>query len=379
MFTKKSTKGFTLLEILLVVGIISVLAGIVIIAINPGRQLAQVRNTERRSDIKQIYNAVQQFYIDKKYYPASTTDYVSSLLQICDTSTSTYPSGLSCSGLVDLSQLVPTYITAIPVDPQGPVSGGTGYWLGKTSTGRIVLNSERAELGATIAIGTSTATTTASLIPTNGLVSYWSFNDAGAGTALDLIGDNNGAVNGAIATTSVKGIANKAYYFDGVNDGVIIPTTQFYDSGTVSLWFNAKSFASSPAFLVGNQNVDNSANYLQIISHTTGAIYLTSPAGHGFSSADGSITVNKWYHLVVMSNGTNYQLYLNGVNIPITVSGTNGFWFSDVTSINQYTIGELKRGSQIYSALNGAIDEVRIYNRSLSSDEVMTIYNEEKP
>jgi prepilin-type N-terminal cleavage/methylation domain-containing protein len=56
--------GFTLLEILLVVGIISLLAGIVIIAINPGKQLATVRNTERKSDIKQINSALTQYYID---------------------------------------------------------------------------------------------------------------------------------------------------------------------------------------------------------------------------------------------------------------------------------------------------------------------------
>ena len=66
-------KGFTLLEILLVVGIIAILAGIVIVAINPSRQLATVRNTQRLSDLKQISNAMTQYYIDHNAYPASTT------------------------------------------------------------------------------------------------------------------------------------------------------------------------------------------------------------------------------------------------------------------------------------------------------------------
>ena len=116
----KKSKGFTLLEILLVVGIIAILAGIVIVAINPGRQLAQTRNVERRSDLKQINSAIQQFYIDHSYYPASSTDYITSLVEICDTGTAT--SSNDCSGFVNLTELVPTYITAIPVDPQGPVA-----------------------------------------------------------------------------------------------------------------------------------------------------------------------------------------------------------------------------------------------------------------
>ena len=58
MFIKNKKSGFTLLEILLVVGIIAILAGIVIVAINPAKQLATVRNTERKSDIKQINNAL---------------------------------------------------------------------------------------------------------------------------------------------------------------------------------------------------------------------------------------------------------------------------------------------------------------------------------
>ena len=363
--------GFTLLEILLVVGIISVLAGIVIIAINPGRQLAQVRNTERRSDIKQIYNAVQQFYIDKKYYPASTTDYVSSLLEICDTSTSTYPSGLSCSGLVDLSQLVPTYITAIPVDPQGPVSGGAGYWLGKTSTGRIVLNSKRAELGAVIAIGTSTATTTTSLIPTNGLVSYWSFNDAGAGTALDLIGGNDGIVNGAIATTSVKGIANRAYYFDG-NDYISVvdnANLRLANNFTISIWIYLKSYTGGQSTIMGKSYT----NYELMVEPTLGVLkaYIGNGAG-GFVTYDTNsvVPLNTWTFVSLSWNGTTISISKND----------NTFIFAKTTAMNLGTealnIGRRNDGTYY---LNGAIDEVRIYNRSLSSDEITTIYNEEKP
>lgn len=168
---RKFLTGFTLLEILLVVGIIAILAAIVIIAINPGRQFAQVANAERRSDIKQIYNAMQQYYIDHGDYPASTTPDI--LTEICDTGIGEFGShSVDCTNLIDLSALVPKYITAIPVDPSGASStlsfidkiiskayaaiGGTGFMIMTTFSGGIVVTAPLASLGTTISIGATT-------------------------------------------------------------------------------------------------------------------------------------------------------------------------------------------------------------------------------
>lgn len=164
-------KGFTLLEILLVVGIIAVLAAIVIIAINPGRQLATLRNTQRKSSLAEINKAAQQYYIDHSSYPGNIPN---TLTEICNTgsfSTTTSINGIPCGSLVNLSDLVPTYMVSMPVDPQGLVinssnyffptayaasPAGTGFLIMIDEKNKPVLVSKYYELNDFIAIGTTT-------------------------------------------------------------------------------------------------------------------------------------------------------------------------------------------------------------------------------
>jgi uncharacterized protein (TIGR02145 family) len=152
------------LEILLVVGIIAILAGIVIIAINPSKQLATVRNAQRKSNLSEINKALTQYYIDHSSYPASVT---TSLTEICNTGASSTPTGISCTGLIDLSALVPTYLVAIPTDPLGSTlsfldkfiptayatTNGTGYKVMKDPANKVVLTAFQAENNTIIGIG----------------------------------------------------------------------------------------------------------------------------------------------------------------------------------------------------------------------------------
>jgi len=140
----RRSRGFTLLEILLVVAAIAILAGIVILAINPGKQLADTRNSERWADVNTILNAVYQYSIDNDGdLPAGISTTVT---EVCHTST--------CTGLADLSELTTDeeYLVAIPTDPTGADTNGAGYEIVQSANGRITVSAPDAEQGETIAV-----------------------------------------------------------------------------------------------------------------------------------------------------------------------------------------------------------------------------------
>lgn len=147
-----SRRGFTLLEILLVVAALGILAGIVILAINPGKQLGDTRNAARKVDVNTIINGVYQFSLDNNgNLPSglSTSTCSTATNNICKTTVATS----SCTGFVDLSVLTQNekYLVSIPIDPSiSSAATGTGYFVRKTVNGRVEVCAPNAEQGATI-------------------------------------------------------------------------------------------------------------------------------------------------------------------------------------------------------------------------------------
>jgi len=143
--------GFTLLEVLLVVAIISILAGIVIIAINPSKQLGDTRNAQRSNDVTTILDAVYQYSVDNNAgIPASIT---TSNTEICATTGSPCSTG----GLIDLGVVTASskYIVSVPQDPQCSAVcavGGTGYKIIKNANNRVTVSAPFAEAGKTISV-----------------------------------------------------------------------------------------------------------------------------------------------------------------------------------------------------------------------------------
>ena len=140
-----SRRGFTLLEILLVVAAIAILAGIVIIAINPTKQLGDTRNAQRRADVNTILNAVYQYSIDNNgTLPSTITTTATAVCQAAP-----------CTSLIDLSVLTASekYLTAIPHDPLITATTGTaGYTIVKSSNGLVTVAAPSAEQSAVISV-----------------------------------------------------------------------------------------------------------------------------------------------------------------------------------------------------------------------------------
>ena len=203
-----------------------------------------------------------------------------------------------------------------------------------------------------------------------GMISYWTFND---GTADDLLGINHGTIYGATWTT---GQVDGALSFDGTDDYVSVPQISLGDF-TIEAWFKATSAPGT-----WSRIFDGGVGHYGVVIITpnhgrTGGdigftiLDTTGGAFHEIGSGV-TVTVGQWYYVAIAHDkgGTGMKLYVNGVLTNSDPYNTESFDDWDVSQ-NWY-IGKSNWSQDPY--FPGIIDEVAIYNRLLTLEEIQQHY-----
>lgn len=220
---------------------------------------------------------------------------------------------------------------------------------------------------------------------TSGLVAKYSFNN---GNANDEVGTNNGIVNGATSTNDRFGNIGKAYIFDGVNDLIDLGNTSTFQMGqndfSVSFWVESTVSQFGPIINKRNDspNFDQySINIGGYSSPSNNLAFYYKPSPGGIGALERSYTHNvsstSWQHIVVIHsfNGST-SMYINNqlAGSSNTAFSTENFNIAEANLIAGFTN---VLGTDYY--FNGKLDDIAIYNRTLTANEVTSLYNEANP
>jgi len=211
-----------------------------------------------------------------------------------------------------------------------------------------------------------------------GMISYWKFD----GDAADSYDDNDGTLMGGATFTT--GQVGQAFSFDGVDDYV---EGQYISGntpriGTIEGWVNIYSYPTRYRYgiitaAVEGQNICRFTDIVELQPDGKLSYYLWGYTGSYWRIfrpvSKTVLNLNEWYHVAVTVDGSNSKIYING-NLEASISSPYGysgcypakFIFSNVNSCWGY--------SYSHDAFHGAIDEVAIYDRALTADEIQQHY-----
>ena len=202
-----------------------------------------------------------------------------------------------------------------------------------------------------------------------GPVAYWSFDEGYASTTYDRIGTNNGTL--VSNTTWVDGKFGKALSFDGTDDYVNVADNSIFSPSalTLSAWIKMNTLGSQDIIVGKGSEYWIGYNFTDI-NCTANRFGFGVYASASWTCASGlnQPTAGQWSHLIGVHDGSNIYLYVNGVKEsgPIAKSSVTDQTYT-------FGIGSFSSGPTTY-ATNAVIDEVKFYNRALTSTEITALY-----
>jgi len=204
------------------------------------------------------------------------------------------------------------------------------------------------------------------------LVGWWKFDEGNGTIAYDSAGHNNGAISGGAAWTT--GQINGALNFDGSDDYVSVPdidnSLDMDNQMTITAWIMLNNDSEIYSIVDKQPSEAGSGNYHFLIMSS--GLYLLHQTGTGEEAgyvSTSSVTAGVWQHVAVtLKEGDSVKFYINGT--PAGTSQTETFGFVNNGPV---LIGT---SSDFAIPFDGAIDEVRIYNRVLTAGEVASLYQQ---
>lgn len=217
----------------------------------------------------------------------------------------------------------------------------------------------------------------------NGLVGYWTFNgkNLSGTTAFDSAGNNNGTLTNK--PQPVIGRIGQALNFDGTDDfvnggsGASLDNLATVTKGlTVSAWIKPLTLGDSSAGVIVDKGTASSVGWRLRVAVNNAlnfdAQFDTTDLFR--TSANNSIKLGEWQHVAATWDGSslarNVFLFING-NFQAGGSIGNGVTTRPDDSAQNINFG----GTGITLSFNGGLDEIRVYDRVLSPDEIKRLYN----
>jgi uncharacterized protein (TIGR02145 family) len=223
-----------------------------------------------------------------------------------------------------------------------------------------------------------------SYVPTNGLVAYYPFN----GNANDASGNgNNGTVNGATLTTDRFGDVGKAYSFNGVSNFIEIANNSIFNFESqnrysISYWIKPQTLSSSQAqvIIMKQDGIGDSQDGWNSFIEPNQKLnfYVRNGVGAPYSGCNyGNLSVGTYIHVIQIFKSDSVSVYLNGIKVG--AASTNGAVVGNNSS--SIFFGKAWWGLTYPNTIgyNGSLDDIAIYNRALSSQEISNLYSSSAP
>lgn len=391
-------RAFTLIELLIVIAIIAILGSATVLVLNPLELMRQGRDTTRINDIENIDKAVKMTLFNNPALIDSlsaTNIYLSLPSSSCPTNAPTgytYVCNATAANInkVDGTGWIPLSLTNIATLPVDPNTGNTNDYYAfiansvtKTFTITTLLESEKqTKLAASFDGGTDPGRFEKGDVSlwtkASGLQGYWPMDEGTGTTTADISGSNNTGTltNNPTWTTASNCKSGNCISFDGVDDYVIVANHSSLSPAviTVSSWVKTLNNSVTQQFISKTEG----GSYQLNINYGTGKLGFLAFIAGAYRSAEistPSVINNKWYHVVGTFDGTTMKLFLDGTQVgSYTQAGT-------ISVLTTSLCFGAEAGPTICNGgnlLNGSLDDIRIYNRALSADEIMALYNANK-